>query len=182
MQHKGQIVEIPVDSPIYNRELPVFNSKKEELLWHTQAPQYSLYDGFIVGGHFGIENYKIGQRKGLNISGRPNPLYIIQIDSKNNRIFVGSGDTHPGLRSKVLFFPNDKIEWQHHIDYSADFSSIATEVVFPHGTEPIQAQTYIDKEGIFIDFSNPIKTPLENQTLDLFIHKDLLAHLYINNI
>ncbi len=45
-------------------------------------------NGMILGYHKGIYNYTIGQRRGLGIS-HPTPLYVMKIDSKNNRIIVG---------------------------------------------------------------------------------------------
>jgi tRNA-specific 2-thiouridylase len=49
-------------------------------------------DGNILGKHDGIINYTIGQRRGLGISSA-NPLYVVKIDAKNNRVIVGD-DSH----------------------------------------------------------------------------------------
>ena len=98
----GQIVEIPENSSIYTREKPSFQSKEEELLWKIAQRNYTLFDGFIVGEHNGVENFEIGQRKGLNISGKKNSVYVIAIDKLENRIFVGQGKSHPGLFTDVF--------------------------------------------------------------------------------
>ncbi len=47
--------------------------------------------GEVLGKHNGICNYTIGQRKGLGISAAA-PLYVIQIDAKQNRVIVGGDD------------------------------------------------------------------------------------------
>jgi tRNA-specific 2-thiouridylase len=44
--------------------------------------------GRVLGQHDGIEFYTIGQRKGLGISS-PKPLYVIELDTKSNRVIVG---------------------------------------------------------------------------------------------
>jgi tRNA-specific 2-thiouridylase len=44
--------------------------------------------GEVLGHHDGIEFYTIGQRKGLGLSS-PKPLYVIELDSVNNRVVVG---------------------------------------------------------------------------------------------
>ncbi len=44
--------------------------------------------GQVLGHHEGIEFYTIGQRKGLGLSS-PKPLYVIELDSVNNRVVVG---------------------------------------------------------------------------------------------
>tara|TARA_B100000700_G_scaffold245493_1_gene273980 strand:- start:51 stop:716 length:666 start_codon:yes stop_codon:yes gene_type:complete len=46
-----------------------------------------LLDGTILGSHDGIEHFTIGQRKGLGVSWEE-PLHVIQIDSKKNRVIV----------------------------------------------------------------------------------------------
>ena len=45
--------------------------------------------GKVLGKHKGIVYYTIGQRKGMGISS-PEPLYVVSIDAKRNRIVVGS--------------------------------------------------------------------------------------------
>ncbi|HXJ61455.1 MAG TPA: tRNA 2-thiouridine(34) synthase MnmA [Verrucomicrobiae bacterium] len=44
--------------------------------------------GRVLGRHEGIEFYTIGQRKGLGLSS-PKPLYVIELDARNNRVVVG---------------------------------------------------------------------------------------------
>jgi tRNA-specific 2-thiouridylase len=45
--------------------------------------------GMVLGRHEGIWRYTIGQRKGLGIAWQE-PLYVLRIDSVNNRIIVGT--------------------------------------------------------------------------------------------
>lgn len=45
-------------------------------------------EGAQIGGHSGLHNYTIGQRKGLGVSG-PEPLYVIEKDSAANALRVG---------------------------------------------------------------------------------------------
>jgi len=45
-------------------------------------------NGKILGKHKGLIYYTIGQRKGLGISSKT-PLYVIDLDNKNNQLIVG---------------------------------------------------------------------------------------------
>jgi tRNA-uridine 2-sulfurtransferase len=45
--------------------------------------------GKILGQHNGIINFTIGQRKGLNIGGSEQPLYVLEKDALGNNIIVG---------------------------------------------------------------------------------------------
>ncbi len=46
-------------------------------------------EGQVVGPHNGIVNYTIGQRRGLNIGGSAEPLYVVRLEPKLNRVVVG---------------------------------------------------------------------------------------------
>jgi tRNA-specific 2-thiouridylase len=54
--------------------------------------------GNVLGKHRGIVHYTIGQRRGLGISSLQ-PLYVVKIDVKNNRLVVGKRNS---LFSKSL--------------------------------------------------------------------------------
>jgi tRNA-specific 2-thiouridylase len=45
-------------------------------------------DGAVVGRHFGVHRYTVGQRKGLGVAWK-NPLHVRAIDTDMNRIVVG---------------------------------------------------------------------------------------------
>lgn len=46
-------------------------------------------DGKVLGRHKGIVYYTIGQRKGLNIGGQPEPLFVVKIDVAKNQVILG---------------------------------------------------------------------------------------------
>jgi tRNA-specific 2-thiouridylase len=47
-------------------------------------------DGRVVGEHSGIHRFTVGQRRGLNLGGFPEPLYVIGINAEHNQVIVGS--------------------------------------------------------------------------------------------
>jgi tRNA-uridine 2-sulfurtransferase len=80
--------------------------------------------GQVLGHHDGIEFYTIGQRKGLGISS-PKPLYVIELDSVNNRVVVGDDsaldrDTFSVERCNWIPFDNppEEIQVQAKIRYN----------------------------------------------------------------
>lgn len=46
-------------------------------------------NGKVLGKHRGIIHYTIGQRKGLNIGGLPEPYFVVNIDVKKNQVVLG---------------------------------------------------------------------------------------------
>lgn len=73
--------------------------------------RYEVSDGKKIGRHIGAQYYTIGQRKGLNIGGHAEPVFIIANDIEKNVIYVGEGQSHPGLYRKALLVKDDDIHW-----------------------------------------------------------------------
>jgi tRNA-specific 2-thiouridylase len=56
----------------------------------TAAPGEIVHlDGRVLGAHEGVVHYTIGQRRGLEIGGQPQPLYVVGIDPDARRVTVG---------------------------------------------------------------------------------------------
>jgi tRNA-uridine 2-sulfurtransferase len=45
--------------------------------------------GAVLGSHKGIVHFTVGQRKGLEIGGQPEPLYVIGLDAASREVRVG---------------------------------------------------------------------------------------------
>ena len=67
--------------------------------------------GKIIGEHDGAQFYTIGQRKGLNVGGHKESIFVISTDIASNIIYVGEGHNHKGLLRKCLRISLDEIHW-----------------------------------------------------------------------
>ena len=76
-----------------------------------EVPTYNKKDGSVIGQHQGAHFYTVGQRKGLNIGGYKEPLFILQTDTKSNTVYVGEGANHKGLLRKGLTINNNDVHW-----------------------------------------------------------------------
>ncbi|WP_404712041.1 tRNA 2-thiouridine(34) synthase MnmA [Sphingomonas sp. MMS24-J13] len=45
--------------------------------------------GRVLGAHRGITGFTVGQRRGIEIGGAPEPLYVVRIDAAERRLVVG---------------------------------------------------------------------------------------------
>ena len=45
--------------------------------------------GKVLGRHEGVVHFTIGQRRGIEIGGQPEPLYVVRIDPEERRLVVG---------------------------------------------------------------------------------------------
>jgi len=73
--------------------------------------KYNESDGKKIGDHNGAHYFTVGQRKGLQVGGTGKPLFVIATDTKENVIYTGLGEDHPGLNKDGLFVPEIDIHW-----------------------------------------------------------------------
>lgn len=45
--------------------------------------------GRVLGRHRGLVHFTVGQRRGLEIGGTPEPLYVVRLDAETRRVVVG---------------------------------------------------------------------------------------------
>ena len=130
----------------------VFTSKREELVFLAKPYEYQPDDGEKVGEHNGAHYYTIGQRKGLGIGGTPEPLFIIEKDTKNNVIYTGQGENHPGLLRKGLHVPNSDIHWVRE-DLSLKVGESNRYLTRIRYRQPLEwAELYMESDGLYIIF------------------------------
>lgn len=108
---KGVIVEVDARWEHYREAIPDFKNKEDELAYFSKKPAYSIKDGKVVGEHQGAHYFTKGQRKGLDVGGTIDPLYVIDTDVEENVIYTGQGKAHPGLYRRTLFVTNAEIHW-----------------------------------------------------------------------
>jgi tRNA-specific 2-thiouridylase len=46
-------------------------------------------DGRVLGQHKGLIHFTVGQRRGIEIGGQPEPLYVVRIEPDSRRVVVG---------------------------------------------------------------------------------------------
>jgi len=111
--------------------------------------------GKIVGRHDGAQFYTIGQRKGLNIGGHKDSVFVIETDIERNIIYVGEGHTHKGLSRSCLRVLPDEIHWIRP-DLKMKTGEMRRYRVRIRYRQPLQDATVIMREnGLYILFDSP---------------------------
>lgn len=117
--------------------------------------RYTVRDGKKVGVHKGAHFYTIGQRKGLGIGGRKESLFIIATDVKENVIYVGEGDSHPGLYRRALHIKDGELHWVEPSEAMAVGERRRYQVRIRY-RQPLQGAELIAREnGLYILFDEP---------------------------
>ena len=111
--------------------------------------------GKIVGKHNGAQFYTIGQRKGLNIGGHQDSIFVIETDIPSNIIYVGEGHTHKGLSRSCLRIDPSEIHWIRQ-DLAMAEGEIRRYRVRIRYRQPLQDATVIMRQnGLYILFDEP---------------------------
>ena len=111
--------------------------------------------GKIVGRHEGAQFYTIGQRKGLNVGGHKDSLFVISTDIERNIIYVGEGHRHKGLSRLCLRIDANEIHWIRE-DLKMGENEIRRYRVRIRYRQPLQDATLImKKNALFILFDAP---------------------------
>ncbi|WP_417444823.1 tRNA 2-thiouridine(34) synthase MnmA [Joostella sp.] len=172
---EGQIIEIAAEEVLQKRVTPTFNNKSEELAFNAQKVVYNAKDGKVVGKHQGAHYFTKGQRKGLNVGGTPEPLFIIETDVEENIIYTGQGKNHPGLFRKALFVTNDELHWVRE-DLALDIDENMEVMARIRYRQPLQKATlYKVDGGLYVDFENPQSAITEGQFVAFYQGEELVG-------
>jgi tRNA-uridine 2-sulfurtransferase len=154
---KGDIVEIENISlfPLISTGLPEVNVSDDVLQQIADPFIYNPSYGKVIGEHNGAHFYTIGQRKGMNVGGHKEALFVIGIDVEKNIIYTGEGHSHPGLNRKGLFIRNEETNWIRP-DLMMENGESRDYLVRIRYRQPLQeARVFCREKGYYIIFKNP---------------------------
>ena len=127
----------------------------EEVKALARAYHYKVSDGKKIGTHIGAQYYTIGQRKGLNIGGHREPIFVLDTSVQTNTIYVGEGHEHPGLMRRALKINADEVHWIRR-DLRMGPGEVRRYLVRIRYRQPLQqASLYCLDDGTYIVFDQP---------------------------
>jgi tRNA-specific 2-thiouridylase len=167
---KGKVVTISAEADTFK------NGFEESDLENITKPyHFNVASGKVVGEHNGAHFYTIGQRKGLNIGGFPEPLFIIGTDTDENIIYTGMGEDHPGLYRKGLFIPNADEHWIRN-DLKITVGASQKYKARIRYRQPLEDCILHKKsEGLYIIFENPQRSITPGQFATWYDGEELVG-------
>ncbi len=151
---KGDIIEIPRG---FYRHLPRTDHIHEstaDLEKLCRPITYRPDDGIKTGSHNGAWYFTMGQRKGLNIGGKKEPVFVISTDIENNLVYAGEGHSHPGLHRRGLFIRREDVHWIRE-DIKMEPGESDVYMVRIRYRQPLQKATlFMREKGLYIVFEN----------------------------
>ncbi len=172
---EGVIVTIAKDAPMYNKTLPKFKHKLEELEFLATKYVYHKSDGKVVGKHQGAHYFTKGQRKGLAVGGTKEPLFVIETDVIENIIYTGEGKNHPGLYRRCLFITNNELHFIRP-DLALKPKETLNVLARIRYRQPLEkAVLHKTKDGLFVLFDNMQSAITEGQFVAWYIGDELVG-------
>ena len=174
---QGDIIEIPNEWQGYTDYdvTRTFESYDDELEYLSQRFAYQPEDGKKVGIHQGAHYFTKGQRKGLNVGGTKEPLFVIETYIEKNIIYVGQGHLHRGLYRKALSIENADEHWVRP-DLRLAVGERKDVLVRIRYRQPLQrAVLYQGAEKLYIEFETMQSAITEGQFAVWYIGDELIG-------
>ena len=166
----GNIHEIKAEWPKFQQR-----ADEEDLATLAKPWPFTVRDGKKIGTHQGAHFYTIGQRKGLGIGGRKESLFILGTDVAENVIYVGEGDSHPGLWRPVLKINPEEMHWVDPDRTLGVGQTLRCQVRIRY-RQPLQQATLFSREsGLYIRFDEPQRGITAGQFAALYDGEELIG-------
>lgn len=151
----GNVLEVMASDETFQRNaIPLNPSVKELREWSTPFP-FSKARRVPAGEHHGAHYFTIGQRKGLGVGGRPEPLFIVHTDTTRNEVIVAQGEHHPALYRSVLFLDQREVNWIRPDRIPEIHSPVRYQARIRYRQSLEHCTLYREEEGIYLVFDQP---------------------------
>ena len=172
---EGIIIEINAVDAIYSLSKPIFLSLEEKLRFESQPLRYETTMGKIVGKHQGAHYFTIGQRKGLNVGGTKEGLFVLATDIETNTIYTGQGQTHPGLFRNALRIQPEEIHWVRE-DIKLQNGESSEVIARIRYRQPLQkAKLHQFESGLYLVFEEPLSAITAGQFAAWYDNDELVG-------
>ncbi|MDI5949290.1 tRNA 2-thiouridine(34) synthase MnmA [Flavobacterium yafengii] len=171
----GVIIQIDKNDPVYSFEKEAELALEDSLMSDARKIPYTPDMGKVVGKHQGAHYFTIGQRKGLNVGGTTDPLFIIATNVETNTIYTGLTSQHPGLFKKALFVEKAEVHWIRK-DLALANGETMDVMARIRYRQPLQKATLHQFEnGMYVAFDEPQSSVTEGQFAAWYLGEELVG-------
>ena len=167
---EGQIIQIDKNHSVYSS-----SDETETLDSLSHKITYTPEMGKVVGKHQGAHYFTVGQRKGLNVGGTTEPLFVIATDVVTNTIYTGLSSNHPGLFRRGLFIDASETHWIR-TDLALSVGESKEVMARIRYRQPLQKATlHQEEKGMYVIFDEPQSAITEGQFVAWYQEDELLG-------
>jgi tRNA-specific 2-thiouridylase len=171
---EGEVIEIDANGIAAKIEFDRMKNMEGLEDYHQWHSKFSSSDGRVVGKHQGAHFYTRGQRRGLQIGGKPLPLFVLQTDVINNVIFVGQGEDHPGLLSMGLFVLENESCWVRPSMRSKVLNSSDLMCKYRYRQTSVSCVLQVHELGYQVVFQAPQKSITSGQFVAIYLEDEIV--------
>jgi tRNA-specific 2-thiouridylase len=171
----GLIFEIDANQNIYTAPKTNGHSLEESLAIEAASIAYTPEMGKKVGNHQGAHYFTTGQRKGLNVGGTAEALFVIATNVETNTIYTGQGSHHPGLFKKALFVAPSEIHWVREDKKLASGETMQVKARIRYRQELQTATLHQFESGMYVAFDQPQSAITEGQFVAWYLEDELVG-------
>ena len=167
---EGQIIQIDKNHSVYSS-----SDETETLDSLSHKITYTPEMGKVVGKHQGAHYFTVGQRKGLNVGGTTEPLFVIATDVVTNTIYTGLSSNHLGLFRRGLFIDASETHWIR-TDLALSVGESKEVMARIRYRQPLQKATlHQEEKGMYVIFDEPQSAITEGQFVAWYQEDELLG-------
>ncbi|MCC7299421.1 MAG: tRNA 2-thiouridine(34) synthase MnmA [Bacteroidia bacterium] len=172
---KGDVIEILDNSPKVNEHSAKIVDKNILSEDRVIRPVFTPEDGNKIGEHGGAHYYTIGQRKGLQIGGKTEPLFVLQTDVVSNTVYVGQGVHHPALLGSGVEVDSLTFNWLRPDLALKEGSEMRFKIRIRYRQPLFEGVLQLKNGRYFALFDAPEKSITPGQFIAFYLDNELVA-------
>ena len=123
--------------------------------------------GKKIGEHAGLTQYTIGQRKGLNLGGNAERIYVVGKNLNENVLYVASGDDNEYLISTSAII--EQVNW------TSDKKPMKCAAKFRYQPDNEVELEYLEDGNILVKYSQGVKAVTPGQACVFYLGEECLG-------
>ena len=145
-----------------------FNKYMFDLFNHEEGDVINIDTNEVIGKHKGLMYYTIGQRRGLDIGGTPNRMFVVGKDLNKNILYICLGEENDYLISDSCLV--------NEVNLLTDEKSNKCKARFRYRQEDIDVEVeYLDNNEILVKYPQGVKRVTPGQACVLYNGEECLG-------
>jgi tRNA-specific 2-thiouridylase len=144
-----------------------FKQFLENYLPNTPGDIINIETKELVGRHIGLMYYTIGQRRGLDLGGNKERLFVVGKDLNKNVLYVALGDDNDYLYSTSALI--EQMNWMNH----DKITKCTAKFRYRQEDNDVEVE-YIDDDHILVKYSQGVKSVTPGQACVLYLGEECL--------
>ncbi|MDD3392417.1 MAG: tRNA 2-thiouridine(34) synthase MnmA [Bacilli bacterium] len=146
----------------------------DNYLPNTSGDIVNIETNEVVGMHYGLMHYTIGQRRGLNIGGNNDKLFVVGKDLSKNILLVALGENNEYLYSDMAIIDN--------VNFISELKPSACHAKFRYRQKDNDVTVEYHDDYMIVKYPQKIKAVTPGQACVLYLNDECLGSGIIKEV